>query len=106
MWGGAGGETALAGDRAPEGGPGETGGLPLAGVAQGWVLLDVEPFDRLGVEVVVGAEPAGMDAVEGAEVVHLVDVAGDAERAHDLASAVADELAAGFQEQRPVGEFR
>jgi len=33
-----------------------------------------------------------MDAVDGAEVVHLVDVTGDAERTHDLARGVADEL--------------
>ena len=58
-----------------------------------------------GVEIRVGAEAAGMDAVDGAEVVDLVDVAGDAERAHDLACGVADELAAGFEEQRPVGKL-
>ncbi len=80
-------------------------GLSLAGVPQRRVQLDVEALGRPGVEVGVGAEAAGMDAVDGAEVVDLVDVAGDAERADDLARGVADELAAGFEEQRPVGEL-
>src|SRR4029077_3317688 len=59
----------------------------------------------LGVEIGVGAEAAGMDALDGAEVVDFVDVAGDAERTDDLARGIADELAAGLEEQRAVGEL-
>src|SRR5262249_23000399 len=77
----------------------------LARVAQRRVDLDVEAARRLGIEIGVGAEAAGMDAVDGAEVVDLVDVAGDAERADDLARSVADELAASLEEQRTVGEL-
>src|SRR5439155_2660691 len=93
-------------------GAGNAGSIPpgrqnllLAGVAQRRVLLDVEALDRVGVEIVIGAEAAGADAVDGAEIVDLVDVAGDAERADDLAARVADELAAGFEKQRPVGQL-
>ena len=55
------------------------------GSLQRRVDLDIEAPRRLGVEIGVGAEPAGVDAVDGAEVVDLVHVAGDAERADDLA---------------------
>src|SRR6516164_6391213 len=77
----------------------------LSRIAQRRVLLDIEPLDRRGVEIVVGPEAARMDAVDGAQIVDLVDVAGDAERPHDLARIVADELAAAFQEQGPVGKL-
>src|SRR6266516_7992424 len=43
-----------------------------------------------------------MNAVDGAEVINLVDVAGDAERTHDFARRAADELTAAFEEQRPI----
>src|SRR2546429_8161336 len=43
-----------------------------------------------------------MNAVDGAEVIDLVDVAGDAERTHDFARRAADELPAAFEEQRPI----
>ena len=46
-----------------------------------------------------------MDAVDGAEVVDLVHVAGHAERAHHLARRITDELAARLEEQRPVREL-
>src|SRR5687768_4317906 len=68
------------------------------------VDLDVEPLRRLGVEVGVGEEAASMDAVNGAEVVDLVDVAGHADRTDDLAGRIADELAATFHEQGTVGK--
>jgi hypothetical protein len=80
-------------------------GTILARIPQRWVLLDIEPLDRPGVEVVVGAEAAGMNTVDGAEVVDLVDVAGDAEGAYDFAGGVADELAARFEKNRPIGQF-
>src|SRR4029077_9474699 len=51
----------------------------LARVAQRRVDLDVEASRGLGVEIGIGAEAAGMDAVDGAEVVDFVDVAGYAE---------------------------
>src|SRR5262245_66416899 len=72
-------------------------GRLLARVAQRRVDLDVEAARRLGVEIGVGAQAARVDAVDGAEVVDLVDVAGDAERADDLARGIADELAAGLE---------
>src|SRR5712691_3299887 len=68
------------------------------------VDLDVETPRGRGVEIGIGAKAAGMDAVDGTEVVDLVDVAGHAEGAHDLARRVADQLATAFEEQRPVGE--
>src|SRR5262249_1670927 len=77
----------------------------LARIPQRRVDLDVEAARRLGIEIGVGAEAADMDAVDGAEIVDLVDVAGDAERADDLARSVADELAASLEEQRTVGEL-
>src|SRR5262249_15254885 len=77
----------------------------LARVAQRRIHLDVEAARRLAVEIGVGAEAAGVDAVDGAEVVDLVDVAGDAERADDLTRGIADELAAGLEKQRAVGEL-
>src|SRR5215471_1880497 len=79
--------------------------LALARVPQRRSPLDVEAFCRLGVEVGVGAKAAGMNAVDGAEVVDLVYVAGDAQRAEDLTGRVADELTSGFQEQRTVGQL-
>src|SRR6478752_3731321 len=79
--------------------------LALARVPQRRVDLDIEALRRLGVEVGVGAEPAGVNAVDGAEVVDLVHVAGDTERAHDLSRRIADELAARFEEERSVREF-
>ena len=73
--------------------------LALARVPQRRVDLDIEALRRLGVEVGVGAEAAGVNAVDGAEVVDLVDVAGDTDRADDLARRIADELAARFEER-------
>src|SRR4051812_46227153 len=61
---------------------------PLARVAQGRVLLDIEPLHGARVEIVVGTESAGMNAVDGTQVVDLVNIAGDAERAHHLAARV------------------
>ncbi len=46
-----------------------------------------------------------MDAVDGAQIIDFVDIAGDAERAYDLAGVVANELSAGLEEQRTVGEL-
>ena len=88
--------------------PGRCPGPPqrLAGVLQRRVDLDVEALGRTGIEIGVGPEAAGMDAVDGAEVVDLVDVAGDADGADDLARGIADELPAGLQEQRPVRRAR
>src|SRR5262245_29152834 len=80
-------------------------GRLLPRVAQRRIHLDVEPPRPLGVEIGVGAKTPGMDAVDGAEVVDLVDVAGDAERADDLARSIPAELAAGPQKQRPVGKL-
>src|SRR5262249_20444647 len=77
----------------------------LARITQRVVLLDVEAAHGGVVEVIVGQEAAGADAIHGAEVVDFVDVAGDAEGADDLARLVADELAAAFKEQRAVGEL-
>src|SRR5262245_60133797 len=79
--------------------------LSLARVLERRIDLDIQALGRLGVEVGVGAVATGMDAVDGAEVVDLVDVAGDPQRAHDLPAVVTDQLAAGFQEQGPVGEL-
>ena len=79
--------------------------VTFARVAQRRVDLDIEALGGLGVEVGVGPETAGMDAVDGAQIVDLVDVAGDAERADDLAIRIADKLAAAFEEQRPIGKF-
>ena len=63
--------------------------------------LSLRPEHR-GVEIGIGAKATGMNAVDGAEVIDLVDVAGDAERTHDFARRVADELTAAFEEQRPI----
>src|SRR5260370_9430007 len=79
--------------------------LVLAGIAQRRVLLDVEPLDRLGVKIIVGAKAGRAYAVDRTEVIDLVDVAGHAERPHDLAGLIADELAAALQEQRPVRQL-
>src|SRR5262249_54295122 len=78
------------------------GTLAPARVPERRVDLDVETARRRRVEIGIGAKAAGMDAVDGAEVVDLVDVAGDTECAHDLAGRIADQLAAAFEEQRPV----
>src|SRR5262245_63913963 len=53
---------------------------------------------RLRIEVSVRSEAA----VDGAEVIDIVHVAGDAERTYDLARRVTNELTAGFEQQRPV----
>src|SRR5215470_11007404 len=79
--------------------------LALAGVLERRVDLDVEALGRLRIEIGVGAEAPGMDTVDGAEIVYLVDVAGNPERTHDLARGVTDELAAGLEEQGPIGEL-
>ena len=55
-------------------------------------------------EIAVGTQAHGMDAGDGADVVHLVGVAGNADGAHHLAVLVADELAAAFEKQRIIGE--
>src|SRR3954463_8277346 len=73
--------------------------LFLAGVAHRRVLLDVHALRSLGVIVIVGAKAGSMDAVNGAQIVDLVDVSGDTKRAHDLPRGIADELAASFEEQ-------
>ena len=75
---------------------------PLRGSRSGGSPFDIETSCRLRVEVRVGAKATGMNAVDGAEVIDLVDVTGDAERTHDFARRVADELAAAFEEQRPI----
>src|SRR5262249_13002617 len=77
----------------------------LAWVAQRLVLLDVEAGHGGVVEVVGGPEAARADALHGAEIGGLGDVAGDAERADGLARLVTDEPAAAFEEQRAVGKF-
>ncbi len=56
-------------------------------------------------KIAIGAKPRGMDAGDGADIVHLVGVAGDADGAHHLAGLVADQLAAAFEKQRIIGEF-
>src|SRR5262245_24074606 len=60
---------------------------------------------RLRIEVSVRSEAAGMDAVDGAEVIDIVHVAGDAKRTYDLARRVTNEPTAGFEQQRPVGKL-
>src|ERR1700757_115953 len=80
--------------------------LALARVAQRRIDLDVEALGRLGIEIRVGLEPAGMNSVDGAEIVELVHVAGHSDRTDDLPGLIADELATRLQEQRTVGEFR
>src|SRR5580693_8563003 len=55
-------------------------------------------------KIAVGAQAHGMDAGDGADVVHLVGVAGDADGAHHLARLITNELAAAFEEQRVIGE--
>ena len=50
-------------------------------------------------------EAGGPDPGHGTIVVHLVDVAGDADGADDLAVLVEDELRAALVEQRPIREL-
>src|SRR5262249_13923657 len=79
--------------------------LFFARVAQGRILLDIEPPNIRRAEVVVGTVAAGADTVHGAKIINLVNVAGDPQRAHHLTRLVADELSAAFQEQRPVRQL-
>src|SRR5262249_11322891 len=65
----------------------------LARVGERLRLEDAQPADLLRiVEVVIGLEPHRVNAVDGADVVHLVDVAGHPDGAHDFARIVANEL--------------
>src|SRR5580704_3486138 len=70
-------------------------------------FVDAQRPHLLGVleKITVGAQAHGMDAGNGADVVHLVGIAGDADGAHHLARLVADELAAAFEEQRIIGKI-
>src|SRR5882724_3620834 len=76
--------------------------LFLARVAQGRILLDIEPPDIRRAEVVVGKVAADANTVHGAKIINFVNVARDPKCTHHLARLVADELAAAFQEKGPV----
>src|SRR5580700_2321911 len=76
----------------------------FARVLQRRRFVDAQRPHLLGVveEIAVGAQAHGMDAGDGADVVHLVGIAGDADGAHYLARLIADELAAAFEKQRII----
>jgi hypothetical protein len=52
---------------------------------------------RIVEKVAVGAEFRGMNAGNRAQIVELIGIAGDPDRAQKLAGLVADKLAAAFQ---------
>ena len=62
-------------------------------------FLNIHGEDFTGIpEIVIGFEPGRVDTRDGADIVHLVDVARDPGRADDLARGdVVDELAAAFE---------
>src|SRR5579883_1455632 len=69
------------------------------------VFLDVHGMNVGGIgKVVIAPETGSVDAGDGSEVVHLVHVAGHADRTDHLALPVADELPATFEKHRALGE--
>ena len=69
----------------------------FARIFQRRIFLDVQAALRLVIEMIVGPQAGRANTGDGANIVHLVDVAGDTDGAHDLALIVANELSAGFQ---------